>query len=279
MSEATVLVTGATGTIGGRITAGLLAEGRHRVRAASRGGTAAEGAARPVRFDWYEPATHAAALEGADRVHLIAPIGDPEPAAVMLPFLEQARAAGVRRVVLLSASLVESGDPGLGEVQAALPQLFAEWAALRPSWFMQNLIGDHHHARTLRDEGLIRTATGEGRVGFVDADDIAAVAVRALSDERSPDAELVLTGPEALSYAEVAAVIAEVTGRDIRHVAVSADELGERLTAVMPPRFAALLAAMDRAIAEGAEDRTTDAVERVTGRPPGDFRAFAARAW
>ncbi len=135
----TTLVIGATGTTGSRTVAGLAAAG-HRVRAAGRRATPVPGA-EPVRFDWYEPATHAAALGGADRVYLVPPLGDPDPAAVMLPFLRRARAAGVRRAVLLSASAVPEGGPAVGKVHQALPGLFDEWAVLRPSWFMQNLTG------------------------------------------------------------------------------------------------------------------------------------------
>ncbi|MGW8377928.1 NmrA family NAD(P)-binding protein [Streptomyces sp. ODS28] len=269
----TTLVTGATGTTGSRL-AELLARGGHPVRAASRGGSPVPGA-EPVAFDWFEPAGHAAALDGAERVYLVPPVGVLDPAPAMLPFLERARDAGVRRAVLLSSSQVDAGGPATGAVHAALPGLFAEWAVLRPSWFMQNFTGRHLHAESIRDTGLITTATGRGRVAFIDADDIAAVAARALTDETAHNTDWVLTGPEALSYEEVAAVLSEVTGRPVRHEAVPAEEMRARYTREAPPEFAALLADLDRVIAEGAEDRTTDAVQRVTGRPP---RSFAEHA-
>jgi uncharacterized protein YbjT (DUF2867 family) len=269
-SKGTTLVIGATGTTGSRTAARLTAAG-HRVKAASRHATPVPGA-EPVRFDWYDPATHAAALDGADRVYLIPPLGDPDPASVMLPFLRQARAAGVHRAVLLSSSAIPEGGPAVGLVHEALPTLFDQWAVLRPSWFMQNLTGAHVHAQSIRDEGTIRTATGSGRVGFVDAEDIAAVAVRALTDERAPGTDLVLTGPEALSYDDVATIMTEVTGRPVVHRRLSYEQLRDRLTALMPPEFAAMLAGMDRAIAEGSEDRVTDTVQRLTGRPPRAFR-------
>ncbi|MEV0989389.1 NAD(P)H-binding protein [Streptomyces sp. NPDC049949] len=271
----TTLVIGATGTTGSRTTAQLVAAGR-RVKAAGRTATPLPGA-EPVRFDWYDPATHGDALTGADRVYLVPPVGDPDPAAVMLPFLERARAGGVRRAVLLSSSAIPSGGPAVGAVHRALPGLFDEWAVLRPSWFMQNFTGTHAHAASIRADGTILTAAGTGRVGFVDADDIAAVAVRALTDDRAPDADLVLTGPEALGHDDIAAILTEVTGRRVVHHHLTYDALRERLAAAIPAEFAAMLAGMDRAIAEGAEDRTTDTVERLTGRPPHGFRAVAER--
>ncbi|MET9038211.1 NmrA family NAD(P)-binding protein [Streptomyces mirabilis] len=269
------LVIGATGTTGSRVVAGLIAEG-HRVRAAGRSATPVEGA-EAVRFDWNEPATFGAALDGVDRVYLIPPIGSSDPAAVMLPFLRRARSAGVHRAVLLSSSAIPAGGPAVGQVHQALPGLFEQWAVLRPSWFMQNFAGFTPHARSIREDGVILTATGDGRVGFVDAEDIAAVAVRALTDEQAPDADLILTGPQALSYDDVAAIITEVGGRPVVHRHLTFDQLRDRWSAEIPLEFATMLARMDRAIADGAEDRTSDTVQRLTGRTPGTFRAFAER--
>ncbi|KRV50781.1 oxidoreductase [Wenjunlia vitaminophila] len=271
----TTLVIGATGTTGSRTAAQLTAAG-HRVKAASRRATPVAGT-EPVPFDWYDPATHAAALDGVDGVYLIPPVGDSDPATIMLPFLRQARTAGVHRAVLLSSSAIPEGGPAVGTVHQALPGLFEQWAVLRPSWFMQNFTGEHAHARSIRDEGIIRTATGSGRVGFVDAEDIAAVAVRALTDEQAPNTDLVLTGPEALGYDDIAAIITEVTGRSVVHHRLSYEQMCDHLTTQVPVRFAAMLAGMDRAIAGGAEDRITDAVQRLTGRPPRAFRALLGR--
>ncbi|AXK31795.1 ergot alkaloid biosynthesis protein [Streptomyces armeniacus] len=286
MSDGRVLVTGATGNTGSRLVARLTALG-HPVTAAGRGAEAPGGVGggggiggrRPVqavRFDWSDPGTYDSALRGADRVYLVPPAADPEPGAVMLPFLARARAAGVRRAVLLSSSALPAGGPGAGVVHEALAGTFDEWAVLRPSWFMQNFTGGHVHADSIRDADVIMSATGDGRVGFIDADDIAAVAGHALTDRTAPCTDLVLTGPEALAYADVAAVIARVTGRPVRHRPLSYEEMRDRLAAGMPAEFAALLARLDREIAGGAEDRTTDAVEAVTGRPPRSFADYAA---
>ncbi|MEU7606643.1 NAD(P)H-binding protein [Streptomyces sp. NPDC041003] len=274
-TSGTSLVIGATGTTGSRTAAQLIAAG-HRVKAAGRRATPLPGA-EPVRFDWYDPSTFGGALDGADRAYLVPPVGDPDPAAIMVPFLREARAAGVRRAVLLSSSAIPEGGPAVGVVHRALPGLFEQWAVLRPSWFMQNFTGTHAHADSIRDDGVIRTAAGTGRVGFVDADDIAAVAVRALTDDRAPNADLILTGPEALSHDDVARIIARVTGRPVVHRPLAYEDMRDRLASVIPPEFAAMLASMDRAIAEGAEDRTTDTVQRLTGRPPNPFRVVAER--
>ncbi|MFF0515498.1 NAD(P)H-binding protein [Streptomyces sp. NPDC004250] len=271
----TTLVIGATGTTGSRTAAQLTAAG-HRVKAASRRAAPVVGT-EPVAFDWYDPATHAPALDGIDRVYLIPPLGDSDPAAIMLPFLHQARTAGVHRAVLLSSSATPEGGPAVGKVHQSLPDLFDQWAVLRPSWFMQNFTGTHAHARSIRDEGVIWTATEGGPIGFVDAEDIAAVAVRALTDKQAPNTDLVLTGPETLTHDDIAAIITEVNSQPVTHQRLSYEQMRERLRAQVPVEFASMLADMDRAIAEGAEDRITDTVQRLTGRPARSFRALVEK--
>ncbi|WP_017607559.1 NAD(P)H-binding protein [Nocardiopsis xinjiangensis] len=267
------LVIGGTGTTGSRV-ARKLGEQGHRARVASRTGSGDR-----VRFDWHDPATHREALAGVDAVYLVAPIGEADPEPLMTPFLERAAREGVGRAVLLSASAVEPGTPGLGLVHDQLVGLFDGWAVLRPSWFMDNFTGDHLHARTAREFGEIVSATGTGRVAFVAADDIADVAVAALIDPVPHNTDHIITGPEALSYDEVAAILGEVTGRPVRHRSVSTTELAGRWTeSGMPPAFARLLADLDAAVAAGAEDRTTSVVAEVTGHEPRSFRGAVSAA-
>jgi uncharacterized protein YbjT (DUF2867 family) len=137
--------------------------------------------------------------------------------------------------------------------------------------------GGHPVAHGIRADGRIVTATGDGRVAFVDAADIAAVAGHALRDTDPHNTAHVITGPQTLSYAEVAAIISQTSGRPVRHIDVGTAELADRLIASgYAPEFAAVLAALDAGIRDGAEDRTTGTVQRITGRPATDFRAFAA---
>ncbi len=264
-----ILVTGSTGNTGRPLVTKLLERGVS-VRAASRhpNPDAADG----VRFDWYDPATFDGALAGVDAVYLVPPPLDPDPQVAMAPFLGKARQAGVSRVVLLGASIVQSGGPAVGQVQKLLPQMFDEWVVLRPSWFMQNFVSGHHHAESARTMGKIVTATGQGRVAFIDVDDIAEVAAHALVAHEPIQGDLILTGPEALSYADVAATLTEVLAQPVRHESVTAQELERILAQDMPARAAAMLASIDELLARGIEDRTTDTVARVTGRPPRNLK-------
>jgi len=268
-----ILVTGASGKTGRRIVEQLAGMGL-QPRLALRRAKGPES----VEFDWTAPETHVAALEGIDAVYLLAPPGTLDPLSVMLPFLEQALQSGVTRFVLLSASSLEAGGPMMGQVHGWLQSNVPSWIVLRPTWFMQNF-SEQQHLPTILGEDAIFSATGDGRVGFIDAEDIAAVAAIALTAPDFESGELLLTGPETLSYDDVALLIGQAAGREIHHRRLSEHQMAERFVGVgMPEDYASGLAAMDSAIAAGAEDRTTDTVARVTGRPAATFQDFVARS-
>lgn len=276
-----ILITGASGKTGSRIARRLVQLG-YPVLTAGRGIPRID-SAEHVHFDWNDRTTFGPALSRTDRVYLVAPIAVMDPSRVMLPFLETALEAGVKRFVLLSSASVPEDGPVFGPVHQAIRQLAPEWTVLRPSYFMQNFT-EGQHAGTMNREGILVTATGEGRIGFVHADDIAEVGVRALIDEQPHNTEHLITGPEALSYGEAAAIIGAAAGRPIRHVHVDSKQLAEDLTRLgLPGDYASFLAGLDDAIrTEGTEDLVTDTVERVTGHPPvslAEFAASHAAAW
>lgn len=266
-----VLITGGKGKTGRRVAARFSATG---IDVAI--GTRRPDGPRDKRFDWADPSS-ASAFDGCDAVYLVAPTDRTDHLAVMQPLLEEAMERGVRRFVLLSSSLLEPGGPMMGEVHAWLAESAPEWAVLRPSWFMQNF-SEGPHAITIRDEGIIYSATATGRVGFIDAEDIAATAVTCLTATAPLNSDVVLTGPEALSYDDIAAVITTALGRPVRHLSLDPAALTERFVAQgLPPDYANTLAALDADIAAGVEDRTTPGVEQVTAQRPVSFRAFANR--
>ena len=273
----TILITGGTGTTGRRISAQLAAR-----RLDHRVATRRPKAAHDVRFDWNDGASWSAALESVSSIYLVAPSGVAEPLPAMIPFMELAIRAGVKRFVLLSASSLEAGGPMMGAVHAWLRDHAPEWVVLRPTWFMQNL-SEGQLLAPIRDQSAIYTATGVGRVGFIDAKDIAAVAVEALSQSAFASSDLILTGPAALSYDDVAKTLTDVTKNPVVHHSLSEAELSERhMAAGLPKAYATTLAAMDTSIAQGSEDRVTENVFRVTGHRPSSLEEFAVRhkaAW
>ncbi|MGA0601085.1 ergot alkaloid biosynthesis protein [Caulobacter sp. KR2-114] len=272
-----ILVTGGTGKTGRRLALALAARGA-RPRLASR---TAEGP-DTVRFDWNTPATWEPALSGVGAAYLLAPQAAPETIAAVIAFSDRAIAAGCRRLVLLSASLLPLGGPGHGQIHAWLAEHAPEWAVLRPSWFMQNF-SEGQLLGPIRAEGAIYTAAGDGRVGFVSADDIAACAAACLTVPEPPNRDAILTGPRAISYDEAAMIVSRVSGRPVTHHRIGADQLAARhLDHGLTPAAAQGLAMMDLAIAAGAEDRTTGEVQALTGRPPiafEDFARAAAASW
>lgn len=273
-----VLVLGATGNTGAAVVAELAGRSGVRLRTATRSANPPT-AAEHVRFDWFDHSTFSAPLQGVDRIYLVAPLGEAEPERHVEPFLEAARRAGVARVVFLSSSAVRSGDPGLGRVDELIRASCAEWEVLRPSWFMQNFTGEHPLADSIRERGEFVTATGDGRVAFVDAADVGRCAAALLERTSAGNDEHLITGPEALSYSEAAAGIATSLGRPVRHVSVDVSQYTQRLMeAGYDPAFARALAALDEGIRAGEQAEVTDTVERLTGRRPTSLGVYLQRA-
>jgi uncharacterized protein YbjT (DUF2867 family) len=268
----TILITGGTGTTGGAL-ARLLRERGEPIRIASR--HPVEHDPSHVHFDLTDPATFPAALAGVRQLYLLPPTVRADQLATIQPFLAAVKAAGVRRIVLLSSAI--DGVPGQDAVHKAVADTAPEWAILRPSWFMQNFIGAHPTAAAIRERGEIANATGTGKLGFIDAEDIAAVAAEVLLMDSAPNAEYLLTGPETLSYADAAALISEVAGYPVRFVPITRQQSIDRwLAAGIPEAMAAYATEVDLAIANGSQDWLSPAVLEVTGRPPRSLREFLA---
>jgi uncharacterized protein YbjT (DUF2867 family) len=268
-----VLVTGGTGKTGRELVRLLRGRGVP-VRVASRGPAAGDPDA--IRFDWNDPATHPAALDGQDQVFLVPPVQSVDPMPSVGPFLAEAQRLGVRTVVLLDSAIPLA--PRALEL-AAQVRARPGWVVLRASGFMQNFLSPHPMGERIRRDGEIRTAAGDGRVGWIDARDIAATAAAALLSDLDAvpgdRRDHLLTGPQALSYPEAAAIITAATGRPVRVVHAGADEQAADLRAAgIPAEFAAILAAADAGVRAGREDELSTAVLDLTGRPPRTFTQF-----
>jgi uncharacterized protein YbjT (DUF2867 family) len=265
-----VLVTGASGKTGRNLVALLEAAGVPH-RAASRAGGPS--------FDWSQPETWDAALDGVASVYLVAPVGATD---AMAAFAQAAMAKGVRRFVLLSMAGLPAGGPGLGQVHQWLKDNSDDWAVLAPSAFMENF-SEGPFLASIRDEDTIYSNTGEGRVAFIAAADIARAAFAALTSPTALNADFTLTGDEAIAYDRVAQLIGQACGRRITHTHISTAQMAQRFRDRGQPEMTALfLAASYETIASGAQDRTADGFKTLTGRPATTFQAFAqahAGAW
>lgn len=266
-----ILITGGTGKTGSRLAVKLRKRGV-AVRIASR--TPETGM---TQFDWMNTATFAPAVQGMQSIYLVPPSTN-DPLTAMRPFLDFALQSGVQHLVFLSSSSLEEGGPMLGQVHRYIKEHAPTWVVLRPTWFMQNF-SELQHRATIVQEGLIFSATGNGQVPFIDADDIASVASKALTEEAFPNGDPILTGAELLTYEQVAAIISSVVSYPVQHRRLTEEELARRLaSAGMPPPYAQFLASLDKQIAGGSEARLTREVLRIAGQQPRSFEQFAIEA-
>ncbi|KAL9624676.1 MAG: hypothetical protein Q9160_001030 [Pyrenula sp. 1 TL-2023] len=274
----TILLTGSSGKTSSRL-ASLLSQSSHPFLVASRSGSASA-PYTSVRFDWLDPATYDGVFTAPPARHspitaayLVAPpVSDPLPS--MKAFADFSRDKGIKRFVLLSSSAVKSGETPLGKMHAYLETSGLEWTVLRPSWFMENF-SEGPYLSTIRQSSQISSATLTGKVPFVSAHDIAAVAYQALTDPKPHNTAHIIRGPELLSYDGVAGLLSEVLGRSVEHVRLLPSERTEGFVRGGVEReWAELLTWLDVGISEGREERLNDVVERVTGRKPVGMREF-----
>ncbi len=276
-----LLVTGATGILGRRIVAAALQSGL-AVRQAVRNPQRANPAAEAVRFDYSQPETFAAALAGVSRLLLMAPPLDPNAPAELGPLVSEAKAAGVRHIVFISAFGVNHNEQApLRRVEHIVMQSGIRYTILRPNFFMENF-SEGFLSAGIRERGVIALAAGDGKTSFISAGDIAATVVSAF-ERNLTGQEYDLTGPEALDHAEVARIISSVSGRAIEYRPLTEEEMLAGARAMgMPEAAVQYLAALYAAVRAGLAAGVTDDVEKLTGRSPvrfTDFARAAADAW
>lgn len=276
MSSATapILVTGATGTVGAEVVRQLRERGAP-VRLATRHPAPSVSGAEAVVFDFLEPASWRPAFTGVERLFLVRPPAISDVKRHVNPALDVARECGVRHVVLLSLLGAEKTRVvPHRRIETHLEASGLDWTFLRASFFMQNLTTTH--CAEIRDEGVIAVPAGKGRTSFVDARDIAAVAALALTAPGHAHRAWDLTGSEALSYAEVAAILSASLGRPIVYTDPSLLAFVRRMGAQGHPLgFALVTAAIYTTARLGRAGRVTGDVERLLGRPPITVARFA----
>ncbi|WP_136658915.1 NAD(P)H-binding protein [Nitratireductor sp. XY-223] len=280
MSE-TILVTGATGTIG-RPLARMLARDGCTVRAMSRGplptADRKDELIQPVAAHFDDPAALAAALEGADAAVLITP-ADGAAGRYARNFIEAARAGNLKRLVRVSALKAARDGPTENtrlhaETEDHIASSGLPHVVLRPQLFMQNLCFE---VPSIRDGATFSFSTGDGHMGMIDTRDIAACAAKCVQSDDFLGRTLELTGPETLSWHDAASILSELSGRRISFVPVAPQRQYETMVAAgIDPWMAAVLRDYGAAYGGGWGDYVTDDVEQITGRPATDFRRFAA---
>jgi len=260
------LVLGGTGKTGRRVVQRLTAHGVP-ARVGSRSG-------QPP-FDWEDPSTWAAALDGVGSVYIsyYPDIAAPGAVQVVGSFAELAVHSGARRLVLLAGR----GEPESESAEQAVRDSGADLTILRSTWFSQNFSEDYLLEPVLAGE--VALPAGDTPEPFIDADDIADVAVAALTEDGHVGRLYELTGPRLLTFAEAVHEIAEATGREIRYVPVSIDEYATAATGQgVPDEVIDILTYLFGEVLDGRNAHLADGVQRALGREPRDFADYARTA-
>lgn len=261
-----ILVTTPNGKVGSGVVKQLVAQdvsvraGVHNMKHAS----SLQGA-EVVHFDFADEARVRAALGGVDALYLAVPstmIADPPKRVIDL-----AKAADVQRVVQLSAMGVENSDTPLRQIEQHLESSGLEYTILRPNWFLQNFnAGQRDYIRQM---GAIIEPSGDGRTAFIDTRDIAAVAVKALTEDGHHGKAYGLTGSRALSRAEVAEAISKVTGKTVTYQSLTDDEFrAQTVREGWPTDIADQMGWLYGMVRQGWTQTVTDTVQHVLGRKP-----------
>ncbi|MGL4177396.1 MAG: NAD(P)H-binding protein [Dermatophilaceae bacterium] len=273
MTTAPILVLGGTGKTGRRVTR-RLERGGLPFRVVSRSSSLA--------FDWFDESTWPAASQGVDIAYLAAPLGI-DGLGAAAEWVRRQQGGQLRRLVLLSGRDAESADRtepiyvAERALENAVRASGVGWTVLRSSWFAQNFSEGFLGPAILHGE--VRLAAGSGREPFVDLEDLADVALAALTDERHAGRTYSLSGPQALSFRDAAAVVAAATGRTVRYVDLRPeDHLAELLGLGLPPVDAQAVLDLLAVVRNGSPGAVSDDVERVLGRQPRDLADWARHA-
>jgi uncharacterized protein YbjT (DUF2867 family) len=281
-----IVVTGATGNAGSEVVRALTARGG-RVRAFVRDpGRARHVLGEDVELavgDFADPVSVRAALEGADAL-LLSCADDPRRVGWETAAIDAAVAAGVRRIVKLSAAAAEPGSPVAfwdwhGQVEQYLRSCGTDWVILRAGWYMSNLLAA---ASGVAAEGRLYAPAGQARIAMIDPRDVGAAAAAVLcspghgASAGHEGQTYLLTGPRAITYDEVAAGLSAATRSRVEFVDVPGDAAYQAMIGDGMPGFVAeQMIAMFAELRQGVAAQVSPAVETLTGSAPRDFASFA----
>jgi len=272
---ATYLVIGASGTVGSQIARDLAAQG-HNVRATTSRPDAAgkRGSVETVVANLATGEGIAAAFKGVDAAFLLAPPGYADQQKLLAPLVEEAKRARVGKVVLMTAMGANAADTPFRRVEQQLEASGLRYNIIRPNWFMQNFQTFWVHG--INADNTIALPAGTAKTSFIDARDIAAVAVRLLTTHDQDGRDFDLTGAESLTHADVARILSAETGRKIAFEDIAPDALRQGLlSGGVPADYTEFLLVILGYLKQGYAERTTGEVERLLGRPPRTFVEYA----
>jgi uncharacterized protein YbjT (DUF2867 family) len=269
-----VLITTPNGKVGQHIAQTLL-DKQIPVRIAAHTVSKAQAAfpgAEVVAFDYHDAASVEAALVGVTHLYLAAP-GD-YPGELGKRVIDLAQAQGVKCVVYLSAMGVENADESvpLRQVEKHLEASPLEWTILRPTWFMQNYATGQ--AASVKN-GVVAEPADDATTAFIDARDIAAVAVEALLNEGHHGQHYALTGAELLTRHQVAEQLGQALGKPVQYIPLTDEAFRQAMQTYLSPVYLELLSNLYAGVRAGWSSVKTETVKQVLGRDPIPFQQFA----
>ena len=281
MSEQLILVVGATGNTGSAIVQGLLARGtsvRALVRNAGKARDLEQQGVHVATGDLDAPASLASSIfDGVTDVYFCTWNG-PTALGQWRNFRASLQAAGASPRIVRGSAFGAPESRIIEQLEAAdqdLKESGLRWTILRPTFFMQNTMMT---AQTVKEQGVIYYDWGDGKAGVIDVRDIADSAVGALSDTsgRLDGRELVLTGPRAIGFAEIAAAIGRAIGKDVTYVPVPHEAAKQAMLGMgMPEWIVDGYVELNKGFEQNFANTTTDGVATLAGHPPRSFDRFA----
>jgi uncharacterized protein YbjT (DUF2867 family) len=274
-----ICITGAGGTVGREVIQQLeLARVKFRAAYFSKEkvDAALANGIDAVIIDYNHPETLRAAFRGCDKLFLLGP-NALNQTQLELNAVEAAKAVGVQHIVKQSVMGAEDEAFSLAlihrPVEKAIEASGMAWTFLRPNSFMQNVVT--FMSETIKAESVFFSASGEAKIAHVDVRDIAAVAVKALTEPTHAGQAYTLTGPEAMTYDELAQELSAVLGRSISHISLSPEDLKHGMLAEgMPEAIADRMLDLERYYREDQASRITNDIQQVTGQEPRRFAQY-----
>lgn len=272
-----VLVTGATGNTGSGLVPTLRRAGvevRAFVRDEEKAQPLQEAGAEIVVGDLDQPGTIGPAVEGVDKIYLLTWNG-PTQLQQVQNVIEAAKRAGTPHLVRHSmwgseqSRIIQQGY----EAEEAVKSSGLPWTLLKPTFYMQNTMMG---AQTIASDGVIYWDMKDGQLGMIDLRDIVDVAAAVLTGSGHEGKSYILTGPEAISFHDVAATFSKVLGKEVNYVSVPGEAARESMVGMgLPEWIAEGYVELSEGFSEGFANRTTDNVPTLSGHPARSFEQFA----
>ncbi|HXH31363.1 MAG TPA: NAD(P)H-binding protein [Bacteriovoracaceae bacterium] len=264
MKKESILIVGASGTVGSEISRILKAQG-HSVRGTT---SKKSRASEKVFMDLTSGEGIKEGFEGIDRAFFLSPPGHADQYAMLSPLIQEAKRRGLKKVVLMTAMGANANEAApFRRAEVELEKSGLAYNIIRPNWFLQNF--NTFWVQGIREQAKIFLPAGTAKVSFIDARDVSAVAAVLLVDDSFNNQDFDLTGAEAVDHGQVANKISDVSGRQVTYAEISPESFKAGLLgAGLPEDYSAFMVMIMGFLKEGYSAGVTENVQKILGRKP-----------